>query len=289
MNNRVNEIEKVRNNAKNTIILLIIIFAIGIVAYAWMQNFYTVIVLVVVLLFLISIGSKKTANYRYAFRDFNLRYPAELAFKKEVDIDWTGMDLLKVEESHVVPFANLFSSENMVTIELDDIKIERSDVITQLKYTLDGRNALIRTLFNGRYDIMYFPNDLANYISIRDTNISGTDLEKYYKEAPATTKVLTEDNDFNKLFDVYTVIESDVEKILTDEVRTILKNYKTYHTGVVYFGFLNNEIHLAVSQVETTKESSVYKSVEKLDFSEEKKDYENMIDLARYFNGHETK
>ncbi|MEG2489160.1 DUF3137 domain-containing protein, partial [Anaerorhabdus sp.] len=98
----------------------------------------------------------------------------------------------------------------------------------------------------------------------------------------------TEDNDFNKLFDVYTVIESDVEKILTDEVRTILKNYKTYHTGVVYFGFLNNEIHLAVSQAETTKEPSVYKSVEKLDFSEEKKDYENMIDLARYFNGHET-
>lgn len=289
MNNRVNEIEKVRKNAKNTIILITIIFVIGIVAYMLMQNFYTVVAVIVVLLFLIVIGSKKTAKYRYAFRDFNLRYPAELAFNKEVDVNWTGMDLFKVEESHVVPFANLYASENMVTIELDTIKIERSDVTTQLKYTLDGRNALIRTLFNGRYDIMYFPNELASYISIRDANINGTDIEKYYKEAPESTKILTTDEDFNKLFDIYAANESDVEKIVTDEVREILKEYKTYHTGVVYFGFLKNEIHIAVSQKESTKEPSVYTSVEKLDFSEEKQDYENMIELARCFNGHETK
>lgn len=286
MNNRMNAVEKIRKDAMNTNLILIIIGAIGAAGFMLTQNYYVFLVVAVFIFFAVSVGSKKTAKFRYVFKDYNLRHPAESVFNQEVDVNWTGIDLEKVEDSHIVPFANQYTSENTVTINLDKVTIAQSIVTTELKYTNDGRNALIANLFHGRYTVISFPVRISSYLSIRDEKIAGTNLEKHFDKAPETTKIETIDSSFNKLFDVYAEDVEEAQKLLTTELLAILKSFKESYQGIVYLGFLNNECHIAISQGEAEKDPSIYRSVVSISYDEKKQEYENMKKIVEYFEKH---
>lgn len=278
MKEQMNEIEKIRITARNTNILAIVVSVLGAIIYFLTKNNFVLIGFVFVLILLVTTAVKKLAEYRYACRDFELRYPIEGVLGEKVKVVWDGIEMERVENANIIPFANQFQSENTVSFLVDGFDVICSDVLTQLKYTLDGRSAKIQTLFSGKYYVVSLPQSDIPYMAVRDKSIEGTNIENFFKNAPKYPKVQGCDEEFDKHFLLYIDGEN---RTMCEQCIPYLNRLKTMHSGTIYFGVVNNEIHIALSQEQQSKEAAIYESIHAMKTKDKLQEMENIVQLIK--------
>lgn len=258
MEKQIRAIEKIRLSARNASLFVIFMSVVGAALYFYTQHSGVLIVVVVGMLFLITQSAKKIAQFRYAFKDFDLRAPFENVLHQQVRVEWAGVELHRVEDAHVIPFANQFESENSVSFTLDRLHVLCSDVMTQYKYSLDGRNAKVQNLFCGQYIIISHLDHAGSSISIKDRNIEGTNLEDFYKGEERTEELVIDE----KFSQLYLVLANEDERNQVMKFVPYLTKLKTMHPGMIYLGVRNDEVHIAIEQEHVGKDVSIYQSIQ---------------------------
>ena len=173
----------------------------------------------------------------------------------------SGFSEMVIDSYGMLNTADEFSSNDYISGKYKGISFEQSDLSIEEKHETRDSDGNTKeywvNIFTGRYMIFDFNKTFKANIQVISKGFSASSSRwgKNY------TKVKMEDEEFNKMFKVYTSMEHDAFYLLTphfiDKIKTLYKQLN----AKIMLGFLDNRLHVAIDNGEDSFEYNVLKPI----------------------------
>lgn len=282
--NKVNEIEKLRKEAQVSIVLSGISVVVMVPILIFFMNIFLVFVAIGAVIAVSMNSSKKIAKFRYAFKESYIKLEFEKAFDTKAEFRWSGYDFETIEDSYVVPFGNQYESDDYVKLKYKGVMIERGDVCTK-NITHTGKTTIVTQLFSGPYMIFSFPKKISNFMVIREKEfLNGGKPGGMFSNCPKTEKIQLESVEFNDRFHVYAQDEHDAFYLLTPTFMEKLMDLENRYQGKCYFGFMNDQFHVAIDSGKNSFEANLFKTIDDNVIYDHIRDIEEIKEMVEILN-----
>lgn len=280
MNNKrviLEELEGYRKEALKWTMITIATFAIG-ALLAITGFFFLVLVGIIPAI----ISGKKNKEFKMRYKNYFLASQFEEVFETPVNVDLNGYSESKIKNSYLIPEGNRFYSDDLISLEYKGVKINRGDVTIQT-VTSTGKTTTTVTNFQGQYMVFSFPKNITEFMVIKENAFFGNKPGGMFSNCPKTSKVEFESIEFNKMFDVYASNEHEAFYLLTPQFMQVIMDFRKKNSHEVYFGFMNNEFHVAVNMEKNLFEPSILKPVTTSDSEFDKGHIYDLKDMIEQF------
>lgn len=220
-----------------------------------------------------SISERRREEFKSLYKREFVKGILETQFDNLEYVAEDGFSRAEVRDFQLVYLTNKFCSEDYIKTEYKGVMFEQADITMRKQ----GTNHVNPIHFKGR--MLRLPNPgkrvedmqiFSRNFNHRASRVSGqAAVYANFLGADVTSSAqsATEDADFNKRFDVYSVNEQDVYELLTPVFRESLKKLAFRYDSVA-FRFKGDEFYVAISSQRDFFECSVDKPIQ---YDEEKK------------------
>ena len=232
------DIEKSRNKSLIFAGIFVLIPIIGIVCCLFTKNFFAALACFIVLIAGVICGY---AFYKRALDDYNIK-KRDIFVRDVLDdilqsADYRPEDVVSrnlIRCSNMVPMGKKFFGSNLVSGCRNGFRYEHSDLVVA------ERDIDIATpVFSGAWTTVDFKKDFKTTLYVMDKNFP---CSRYLG-----TRVLTDNEAFNKKFKIYSQNEDKMKGILTPWFMQRLMSITNEEPGEFLFGFVGPIFHLGIN------------------------------------------
>ena len=196
-----------------------------------------------------------------------------------------GIDKITIENTGMMNTGDRYTSNDFVSGTYKGINFIQSDIHIEeereIKDTDGNERTVWETIFLGRWMIFDFNKNFKANIRVSSSYFNGSTFlwGKKYK------RVKLEDEEFNKKFSVYSENEHEAFYVLTPHFMEKLKRVKQELNCEVMFCFIDNKLHIAISNNTDSFEPNVYKIINEEEIENKvTKDIKLITDLVTDLN-----
>jgi hypothetical protein len=207
-------------------------------------------------------GSSSSGNFQFDFKDRVVRKMVAFwdeSFKYQIN---NHIKLTEVLESGMFyPKNYRTTGSDLIRGEVDGVAFRFSDLQIAREKTYVGKNEdPYETLLFGSFFIADFPKTFKYpvYVYPKSTFSNSTDTLRYEGD-----KVLLEDPEFMKQFNVYATDQIEARYILTPSLMERIKTMTTKMGKNLYIAFANNNIYVMNNNNKDRFEASWFKQLDK--------------------------
>lgn len=176
-----------------------------------------------------------------------------------------------------------FSSNDYISGTYKNIKFEQSDIEIEEEHEeedSDGNKTVTyQTIFKGRWMVFDFNKKFIAKIQVVTSAIPSMFFEK------GKSRVRFEDEEFNKMFRVYTTVEHDAFYVLTPSIIEKMKDIRKRLNSGIMFAFVDNKLYIALNNYKDSFESNPLKPIdEEVIYNQINKDIEVITDFVDDLN-----
>lgn len=282
----IDKIDKLRIEARNSyiagivlsIFVAIILFLMFNTLVAAFFPFFLGLVITVI------ISEKKRKSFSTAFKETFVKKSLESIF---TDFNYNpdiGLDSSIISMTGMMYMGDRYSSNDLITGKYKNINIMQSDVhIEEEQESVDSdgnTETYWITIFKGRWMVFDFNKNFKANVQVCEKGFSNSKLDSFsYK------KVQMEDQEFNKIFNIYAIDEHEAFYILTPHLMEKIKKLESTINGKILFCFVNNKLHIGLYNNVDSFEHSVFSKIdENKVISEISKDIKIITDFVDELN-----
>ena len=192
-------------------------------------------------------------KFRKMYKDLLVTESLKETFDN-LEIDYNkGLEEEALRKVKLVRLGASYSSEDYYKGKYKSIPFETSDVYSWHTETDDEGNTHTVVDFKGQYYIFKFNKNIKENVYVYEgSNAMFRKLDIY---------VEMEDQEFNKMYSVYSKDKHTAFYLLTPHFMEKLKDINKRIDGFLSFAFVNNELHFAVSNYEDSFECDPFKEI----------------------------
>lgn len=152
-----------------------------------------------------------------------------------------------IDSLELVDNGNEYESNDLLSGTYKGINFEQADVdIVQV--TSNGKTTTRTTLFEGRWIIVDFIKNFNGYHQVRSNGsfFKNSKPRSLFFEKHKTNKVKFESNKFNEQFSCFSNNNQEAYYLITPNMMEKMSEFTDYVNCEVNFGFINNQLHVAI-------------------------------------------
>lgn len=287
-------VEKLRLKARNKFIKnLIILFILSFVVYLFFKKkLYIESSSIFVLLFLSffianMLVLKDKREFKVAYKKyFVISIFNNLVESVKFDLS-NGISEDKISNTQMMVMGDEFYSNDYVSGIYKGVNFEYSDICIRDKWRDSDGDTHYVTLFKGQWFIFDYNKNFKSNFQVCEKKFKNSKLENLINMFKYN-KVEFEDIEFNKMFNVYAQNDLDAFYVLTPSMLENIKEINKKIYGELLFCFIDNKLHIGLSNDKDSFEASIFK---KINENDEKKKVEieiktilNFIDILNLDN-----
>ena len=182
-----------------------------------------------------------------------------------------GVSFDYIANTKSINMGNRFHSEDAITGKYNEINFIRSDVLIQEESTDSDGDTSVTTLFEGQWMNFDFPKTFKSNIQVYSVGFRNVRknkksfLSKHFKKEEYEEKrvlVLTENEEFNKKFKIYSSNEHDAYYVLTPHLLEAIEKIKKDINCPIMLLFTDNTLDVALSTRKDSLEPSYKKDID---------------------------
>ncbi len=274
------DIEKYRISAISWGLVTIAVIVLLLLSFFIQEMaFFAVMILLIVVIF---IFSSKQSKFKKAFKYYFIAQQFETVLNVPITMELAGYNVDYIKDSHLIPTANTYSSDDLISFEYEGIKVRRGDVHTE-QVTSTGKSTTRVTLFKGQYMTFTFPKTITSFMVIKDNTFFDDKPDGFFSSAPKTTKVEFESIEFNKMFDTFAADEHEAFYLVTPQFMQLLMDFRVRQGCNVYYGFMRNEFHIAIDTRENLFEPSLLQKVDESSGTFDNNHIHEIVNMINHF------
>lgn len=208
---------------------------------------------------------KQSKAYKQYYKETIIQKELEQVFT-DVKTDFSyGFNEDDVESYGIVKLYDRFFSDDLVEGSYKNCRFRRSDILIQ-DVRSNGKSTTIITTFQGPWMIFEFPKQFSKYTVIKEKEfLDNGKPSGWLGPYSDAEKIKFEDERFNEEFVVYSTEGQEAFYLLTPHFMEALLKTQQKIEGRLYFGFVNNQFHVAIDNHENAFEASLWSSVTEQD------------------------
>ena len=268
---QLNHLESLRKKAKNGVLIIIAVIVGGILIGLFSGHFLLIPVAIIAGIIVYFVAYKNA--YKEYVRFFKNEFIAGLIRGLIPDAVYepnSGFDRQMISGTGLMMMGNIYHSEDYIRGSYDGVPFERADVLIQDESTDSDGNTSTTTYFRGRWMVFESNKNTSADLQIIGKGFGYARRKKgiFTRKAERRHVLKTEDESFNKKFDVLCQDDSEAFYLLTPAVMQSLMNLLQRLDGKVMVGFVDNRVHVAVNSGKDSLEPSLFRAFSEKDMAE---------------------
>ncbi|MGB4660020.1 MAG: DUF3137 domain-containing protein [Mobilitalea sp.] len=221
---------------------------------------------------------KKVADYRGFFKSIFVEAPFRNAFEQITYQSDQGFDKELIKNTGLMCLGNIYTTNDYMQGYYKDVRFERADVKIQ-QHVSNGKTSYTVTYFNGRWLILDFNKEFQFDLQILTKGFYNSKKKGSFftSDDERRHRIELEDVEFNEMFHVFGQDDHEAFYILTPQFMAILKDMASTLDGEFMFGFINNQLHIAINTGKDAMEHSVLSRVNSFPVEQEVQKEINVI------------
>ncbi len=174
-----------------------------------------------------------------------------------------GFSESTIQATQLMQRTDRFHSEDLILGNYKGINFERADLKLEDEYRDKDGHTHTTTIFLGRWMIFQFPKPFRYDIQIVQQGFGGSKSNTgiFVSKTARKQKVMFEDHQFNQEFRCYATNEHEAFYVVTPQIMEAVKRIASLMDGKIMFGFVNNQLHVAVESGKNAFEPSITRSL----------------------------
>lgn len=257
----VQELEKIRKSALQSILLGLIIDFILIFFFITICHFfhYVLIILCIFPPIILSIG--KIEKFKRAYKDVVVLTLFQETFTNVIYHPERGISETIIADTNMMHMGDKFYSNDYISAKYKNVPFEFSDVkIEEEYYDRDG-NKHHQTIFLGQWYIFDFNKPFKTDVQVCERTFTNAKRGNFF-DSNTFKKIELEDIDFNKKFNVYAQNELEAFYLLTPQTMEKIKELNNRLHGSILFCFINNRLHIGLYNNKDLFEPNILKKID---------------------------
>ena len=288
------ELEKIRNEVKNTYILWICIFVglglLGVIItiYTGMVFVLFFIIIIGLILFVIS-TNKKRRKFVLAFKDYFVLKSLKSTFTDLTYEPERGIPRSEIADTQMMYMGDRYTSNDYISGKYKNIEFHQSDVHIEEEDTTtdaDGNTSTTYiTIFRGRWMVFDFNKEFKSNIQVCQKGFGNNRIGSLFSKNKYK-KVEMESQEFNKKFTVYAQSDHEAFYILTPSLMEKITNLVNNSKGKVLLCFIDNKLHIGLyDNKDSFEPGSVFKAIDENKVNENiAKDIKTITNFVDYLS-----
>lgn len=266
---RVIKKNKIINIVGFFILILIMMFTIWFIIRKEMMFPFSIVFLVIeinlyIIISLVIKARVNSADEQLFYKEFKNIFVHKALLNYFSDLKYNEDDGFKedyINQLGMLDTGDKFHSNDYISGKYKNIKFEQSDIHIEEKHEetdSDGNKEVVwKTTFRGRFMIFDFNKKFKSNIQVVRHGFEAHTFP-YGKQL---SKVEMEDEEFNKIFGIYSENEHDAFYILTPHFMEKIKKIYMKLNCSMMFNFVDNKLYIAVNNHEDSFEYNIFKKI----------------------------
>lgn len=216
-------------------------------------------------------------RYRKLYNEYLSKYKSVIvsdgikeAFAKmnveNLSIDYDiGIPIETIKESKMMQIGNHYESSDLYSGTYKDVDFECSDVLIQEISSDSDGGTYTTTYFMGQWYVIEFNKEFQGEFQVCEKKFRFSDLLSIEN----IEQVKVEDEEFNKLFYIFSTNAHSVFYVLTPHIIEAIKEINNTIEGDLIFCFFNSKLHIGVLNYNDNF-TSTFSVARKIDIEQEK-------------------
>ena len=184
----------------------------------------------------------------------NLKYEPDKGLSRDIILN-----------TKMLQMGDTYSSNDYFEAEYKNVKVKHADIDIERKIEVtssdQSTSTYYFTVFKGKWMVFDFNKKFNSNIQVSQKGFKNSKISNV-GEVNRYKKIKVEDSEFNKMFKIYAQNENDAFCVLTPTLIEKIKKLTKNIEGKILLCFIDNELHVGLSNKKDSFENSVYKKID---------------------------
>lgn len=183
-----------------------------------------------------------------------------------------GFDYNVISNTGMMDMGDRYSSNDYFEAEYKNVKIRHADVQIEKEREIRDDKGNVQeeyyTIFKGKWMIFDFNKNFNSNVQVVQKGFESSKISNWGKDIKYK-RIEMEDEQFNKIFRIYTQDEHEAFYILTPSLMEKIKKLAFQLNGELLLCFINNELHVGLENNKDSFEYNIYRKIDEEKINDE--------------------